>query len=378
MSRRPLAVVVEGMYAFGGTERHAVDIACGMTARGYEVTLLSRWPLDRHHALLPELANHGVRVAPRGWTGEGTSHLDRPHVVAGRLFSLGSSTALARHAWRWERVQIGRLAPGALVHEVPVRGYVAQAAQRTHDQLRLPVVQTVLGTGPAPVSIIAPWAVVTSDCSPRLLPPDPPVMWIPTMGPDDKPRPPRQMPTDGRWRVAFAGRLVDTKGVRHLIRAWAGLSANAELIIMGDGDEAAPLANLSAALGVNATFTGRLDRAQFLHELESAHILAVPSLDAPYGEGVPTVIAEAMWAGLPVVASAVGGVERLFRNRKPGWLVPAGNEEALRDALTKAMSAAYPTAADAAPAVYREVLCPGAVLDRYEEAYERARCAVTH
>jgi glycosyltransferase involved in cell wall biosynthesis len=183
------------------------------------------------------------------------------------------------------------------------------------------------------------------------------------------------MPTDGHWRVAFAGRLVEAKGASLLIRAFASLGANAELTVMGDGEEMAGLVSLASGLDVAVTFAGRLERRAVLSELERSHVLVVPSLEEDYGEGIPTVIGEALWAGIPIIATSVGGVERLFDDAAPGWLVAPGDEGALARALSEAMSAAHAHAAQAAPTAYERLLCPRAVLDRYQEAYELAKRA---
>jgi glycosyltransferase involved in cell wall biosynthesis len=186
------------------------------------------------------------------------------------------------------------------------------------------------------------------------------------------------MPADGHWRIAFAGRLVEPKGASLLIRALASLGANSELTVMGDGDEMASLVSLASGLGVAVTFAGRLERRAVLCELERSHVLVVPSLEEDYGEGIPTVIGEALWAGIPVIATSVGGVGRLFDDVAPGWLVAPGDEAALARALSEAMGAAHALAAQAAPTAYERILCPRAVLDRYEEAYELAKRAARY
>ena len=51
----------------------------------------------------------------------------------------------------------------------------------------------------------------------------------------------------------------------------------------------------------------------------------------------PTVLCEAMWAGIPVVAGRLGDVERLFLDDRPGWLVEPGDEPGLERALLMPM-----------------------------------------
>jgi hypothetical protein len=374
-----LVVAMEGMFTFGGTERQAVDIACGMKARGYDVTLLSRWPLDIDNIYLDELSEHHVRVLPRGWAG-GAPRRERLHAVVSRAVSLGRIAALRGHAWRWQVGQLRKLASAGqtIVHEVPFFGDVSPQGVAAHRRIKLPVVHTILGTPDTPVQVVAPWAVVTSDGSPRLWPPERQFAWVPTMGPPATPLPARSPPVDGYWRGVFVGRLVSSKGVELLVRAWAQLPGTPQLTVIGDGAAMPAVADLVSGQRANIVLTGALKRPDVLRELERAHLLIAPSVPSPGlpTEGVPTVLAEAMWAGIPVVASRVGGVDQLFATDDPGWLFEPGDEEGMVKALMAAMNPTeYARAALTAHAVFHRLLAPTAVLDRYEVAYERAVAA---
>ncbi|HET6610652.1 MAG TPA: glycosyltransferase, partial [Kofleriaceae bacterium] len=63
--------------------------------------------------------------------------------------------------------------------------------------------------------------------------------------------------------------------------------------------------------------------------LAAADALILPSVR----EGLPLVIPEAMAAGLPVIASAVGGIPDVVIDGETGFLVPSGDEAALRDRM---------------------------------------------
>jgi glycosyltransferase involved in cell wall biosynthesis len=172
--------------------------------------------------------------------------------------------------------------------------------------------------------------------------------------------------------------MVAPKGAELLIRAWAQLRGFPQLTVIGDGPGMAAVTKLVSELRANVVLAGALGRPEILRELERAHLLVAPSMleDGVSFEGVPTVLAEGMWAGIPVVASRVGGVERLFAADQPGWLVEPGDEQGLVDVLTAAMNpVAYSRAAHAARRVFDHLLAPGSVLDRYEVAYDRALAA---
>lgn len=128
--------------------------------------------------------------------------------------------------------------------------------------------------------------------------------------------------------LGTACRLVSIKGLEHLIRAVSLLRAELpeiRLEIAGSGPEQAALEKEMRRLELqdHVTFLGwRTDLAALLPRWD---VFVLPSLD----EGLPIAALEAMAAGLPVVATAVGGVPELVEDGRTGWLVPPGNAEAL-------------------------------------------------
>jgi glycosyltransferase involved in cell wall biosynthesis len=136
-------------------------------------------------------------------------------------------------------------------------------------------------------------------------------------------------------RFLFCGRLDFEKGVSLLLRAFARVCpriGSAELRIAGRGPLHASLTRLAAELGVerHTTFTGWLDPPQVEEQLAQAWALVAPSLTA---EAFGLVALEAIFRGVPVIASAAGGFKENVEHGRSGLLFPSGDETALADAL---------------------------------------------
>lgn len=135
-------------------------------------------------------------------------------------------------------------------------------------------------------------------------------------------------------RVLALGRLAPEKALDRLIDAAAGATAPCELVLTGDGPERVALEKRARDRSVAARvhFPGFVDDVAV--QLEAAHVFALPSLR----EGLPMALIEASCAGLPVIASRVGGVPELVRDGETGRLVPPDDVEALRAALDEVLS----------------------------------------
>jgi glycosyltransferase involved in cell wall biosynthesis len=126
------------------------------------------------------------------------------------------------------------------------------------------------------------------------------------------------------------GRLRPPKDFLTLVRAVAALEpGSVRLRIAGDGPDRAALSAEVARLGLDGVVE-LLGERHDVDELLAAADLLVLSSDS---EGLPLSVLEAMAAGLPVVASAVGGVPELVRDGETGLLVPPGDPGALARAL---------------------------------------------
>lgn len=144
----------------------------------------------------------------------------------------------------------------------------------------------------------------------------------------------------------FCGRLDIEKGVSLLLRAFAVLQAevpSARLRIAGQGPERANLERLAGTLGITdlVTFLGWLSPQQIDHQLRDAWASLVPSLWAePFG----LVAVEAITRGVPVVASASGGLGEIVEPGLSGLLFPNNDQSALTECFRKiANSCVFPT-----------------------------------
>lgn len=132
--------------------------------------------------------------------------------------------------------------------------------------------------------------------------------------------------------IGACGRLTEQKGMLHLVRALPELLKThpaARLLIVGDGPQRADLSAEAAKSGVGdrVTLTGNRDDLPEL--MRAMDLFALPSL----WEGQPLVLLEAMAAGVPIVATDVGGDAEVLGGEKYGTLVPPSDPATLAAAL---------------------------------------------
>lgn len=107
-------------------------------------------------------------------------------------------------------------------------------------------------------------------------------------------------------RLVFVGRLVATKGIMDTIEAMTALQANVSLAIAGDGPLLSDARRIVDERGLSdrVCFHGRLDREELTRLYANSDVLILPTY---WAEGFPTVLAEAMAAGLAIVTTPVRG-----------------------------------------------------------------------
>ncbi|MCG2684014.1 MAG: glycosyltransferase [Planctomycetales bacterium] len=144
--------------------------------------------------------------------------------------------------------------------------------------------------------------------------------------------------------VGAAGRLSPEKGFGVLVDAAAivlgsgvrgqGSGINVGFVLFGDGPLRESLERQIAARGLEGKFIlagFRSDLDQFLPHLD---LMVLPS----FSEGLPNVALESLAAGVPVVATAVGGTPEVIEDGRTGYLVPPGDPAALADRIISTLS----------------------------------------
>jgi colanic acid/amylovoran biosynthesis glycosyltransferase len=140
-------------------------------------------------------------------------------------------------------------------------------------------------------------------------------------------------PPHGR-RLICIGRMTEQKGHLLLIEAAAQVARQVpdfELVLAGDGELRKTIEQRIAQLGLqrNVRITGWISSDTVRSELLAARALVLAS----FAEGLPVVIMEAMALGRPCVSTCIAGIPELIRDGENGWLLPAGDPDALARAM---------------------------------------------
>jgi glycosyltransferase involved in cell wall biosynthesis len=135
-------------------------------------------------------------------------------------------------------------------------------------------------------------------------------------------------------RLICVGRLCQQKGQLLLVEAAHRLAEERndfELVLAGDGELRGELEKLIARRKIegHVRIMGWIGTDQVRDEILAARALVLPS----FAEGLPVVLMEAMALGRPVISTYVAGIPELVRTGENGWLVPAGDVDALTDAM---------------------------------------------
>lgn len=150
-------------------------------------------------------------------------------------------------------------------------------------------------------------------------------------------RPPPGLPSD---YLLFAGRIARNKGVDRLFEAYAKIpsAGRPALVLIGaDSGMKASLVERAERLGIGSQIMWiphLEDERQYRAIYRGARAFVLPSEYEAFG----MVLLDAMAAGIPIVATAVGGVPEVLEQGKVGRLVPWGDPQALADAIQQTLN----------------------------------------
>ncbi len=145
--------------------------------------------------------------------------------------------------------------------------------------------------------------------------------------------------SDVPLRITFVGRLVHAKGVQDLLAAVAAIHGEFPTLtvsIVGDGPYRGALESLAGSLGIRdiVSFYGDLDSEGVRSFLHQAALFVNPS----HSEGLPRAVLEAGAAGVPIIATDVGGTREIVPSSEFGALFPPRNISALTSVMRDALS----------------------------------------
>lgn len=359
----------------GGTETHVLELASGMDRSKFDVTVCS---LKGAGCLVDELRRRGARVVCLD--GAGTFDVrvlfrlwklirqERPDVIQSFLFWANLSARLLGRLSKAVRVVCSYhdeiVSEGRLVRMIDRLTFRWSHAVVCCSEAVRRSVSRCLGA-PAARQTIIPFGVDAGQ--------------FPST--DAAPRKELNL-RDGGPIVGTVCRLVEPKkGISVLMRAIAALKnqgngPQCQLLIVGDGPARPALEALSRQLGLSdrTIFAGtRRDVARILPLLD---LFVLPSLY----EGFGIAILEAMAAGKPVVASAVGGIPEFVVPGETGLLVEPGNAGALAEAIGSLLrdpAAATRMGMRGRARVVAEFQI-SAVIRRHEQLYEACLADASH
>jgi glycosyltransferase involved in cell wall biosynthesis len=346
----------------GGTARHVRMLAAGGAARGVPAEVFGPAQTDRDFAFGAvaggQVSFTPVEIADRPRVRHDLRAIRRlrqliqawrPDVVHAHGLRAGALTAIAV-AFVRPSVYDPRPALVVTVHNAPAAGGVTGAIYRVLELIVARRADSVLCVSPdleermraagarrvgratvpadaSPRPAALSNAAVTTDgpagISRRVSAETPAALSLPGDPDPDRPVIP------ARPVVLAVGRLAAQKGFGTLLEAaarWRGIMSKPLLVIVGEGPLEAELKRQAARLGLDARFPGHRDDVPAL--LAAAAVFVLPSV----WEGQPLVLQEALRAGVPIVATRVGGTPELT-GEDAALLVPPGDARRLADAV---------------------------------------------
>ncbi len=182
--------------------------------------------------------------------------------------------------------------------------------------------------------------------------------------------------TSDSRRLTCVGRICEQKGQLLLVEAAQRLFSQGvqfELVLVGDGEMRADIEALIGRYRLQSCvrITGLVSNERVREEILAARALVLAS----FAEGLPMVIMEAMALRRPVISTFIAGIPELVLPGENGWLIPAGDVEALAQAMQACLNASAGTLVNMGQAAHDRVLARHSVetqADLLSDLFERA------
>ncbi len=313
-------IEVVGGLQIGGAENQVVQLLNGLSKAGQECHLIFFQPIESHlvHALAKDISKHHAPLARWGQIGciRRLVHLFReiqPHVVQAHMFHTNLYVVIAARLAKVPVVittEHGKNLWKNSIHHWIERGVISPLST-----MRVAVSQDIRDIRIQSADIPADKIMVI-----------PPCVEIPEQSVEyhDK----------SSVMLGAVGRMVDAKDYPTLLRAFSRVvdsGMKAELVFLGDGPARSQLENMARELGIAGVvrfpgFQSNID--EWLRRFELVVFSSIR-------EGIPVAMLEAMAAGVPMVATRVGGIPEVIRDGVNGLLVECGRPEDLANAIMR-------------------------------------------
>jgi glycosyltransferase involved in cell wall biosynthesis len=328
-------VIVSGIWPpdVGGPASHAPEVAAFLVERGHEVTVVvtaagepsvERYPVRHVSRSLPKGVLHALGGAAIARVARGADVVYATGMFARSaaactlvrrplVLKLTGDPAFERARWR------GRVDGGVRSFQRGGGGLEAAGLRRLRA-LTLRAAAYVVCPSAFLRDLALSWGVPPGKVSvlPNATPPLPPLRSREELR--------RSFEFDGPT-LAFAGRLGPQKALNVALAAVQQVEGVA-FVLAGDGEERA---RLERAAGTRVRFLGPLPRERVLELFAAADATVLSSS----WENFPHTVVESLAVGTPVIATRVGGVPDIVEDGVNGLLVPAGDAEALADAVRR-------------------------------------------
>lgn len=370
MAGGPLKILHVLRAPLGGLFRHVLDLAEGQTARGHQVGIVaasggspganerlaalgktlalgvSRIEMARQLGLgdvaaIRHVRRHGAALAPDVLHGHGAKG-----GAYARLAPAG--TAIKVYTPHGGSLHYGRHTPQGMVYGAAERFMMARTDLFLFEStFARDKFQTTIGT---PNSVVR--VVHNGIRAEEMIPVE---------------------PATSAADLVFVGELRMLKGPDVLIDAIARLHRNGRpvtAVIAGSGPDHDALVQQVASAGLTESIRF-LGHAPARQAFSQGHVLVVPSR----AESLPYIVLEAAGAGLPILATRVGGVPEIFGSPEP--LLPPGDAQALADAILAKLidpagaRAAAQTLRERVGGEFSQAVMVDGVLAAYREAIDR-------